>query len=187
MIKKLLAGLLLVVFTACSGPAADDELPESSAETGPQGSSSGERSDVTLTVESTDAGVVVEHLKEQGLPIGRSDGYSAENSPFKPLTGAHLYQTMAIFNDTRVDPVALEDSDVLKFDESGGIVETFASREDLRTRVRQIEAVRALAAEQDTELEPEYQIRQGTILLRLGHVMEPWTGEYEQALASYEG
>lgn len=185
--RRLLAALLVMGLAACSGPAADEELPGSSSEGESRESPTDESSDVTLTIDSTEAEAVVEHLKAQGLPIGRYDAYSAETSPFKPLTGSHLYETMVIFSDTRIEPVLLPESEVLKFDESGGIIETFASRDDLRARAAQIDAVRSLADEQGVDLESEYQIRQGNILLRLGHVMEEWTGEYEAALASYQG
>lgn len=145
-------------------------------------------SDLTVTVGSPEAQAVVEHLQAEGLPIDRFTSYTADTSPFQTVGDSHLYEGLAIFHDDRVgEPVFIGDSEVLKFDESGGIIEIFGSRERLDSRTEQIAGVRAFADSQGAELPPEYQVRQGTILMRLGHVMEQWVDEYEAALASYQG
>lgn len=198
MIKKLAFCCLLVLAGACAPPGSENDGEGAGSGTPQQTETStppevqitdegSESPDSPESPEAAEAAAVVEHFKAEGLPIGRFDAYSAETSPFSSIGGARLYKGLAIFNDTRVEPVTFEDSDVLKFDQSGGIVEIFASPEELQTRAQQIDAVRQLAAERGTELEPEFQAVQGTILLRLGHVMEEWVGEYEAALASYQG
>lgn len=190
MIKRVLIVALLVIGAGCT-PAGNEtpEAAEGSLTPGsPMGSAGGD-GQFQVTVDSSEAKAIIEHLKAEGLPIGDYQTFTRDSSPFTAVGDQHLYTGLAVFHDERVGegPVVLNDTDVIKFDESGGAIEIFENREALNARLQQIQGVRSLLASRDRVLEPEYQVRQGTILLRLGHVMQEWTGEYEAALASYQG
>ncbi|MBW3590780.1 MAG: hypothetical protein KY393_02845 [Actinobacteria bacterium] len=190
MIKRVLIVALLVLGAGCT--SAGNEAPEA-AEGSPTPSPTEAATEgdgqLRVTVDSSEAESIIEHFKAEGLPVGDYQTFTGDSSPFTAVGDRHLYTDLAVFHDERVGdgPVILDDTDVIKFDESGGAIELFENREDLNARLQQIEGVRGLLAARGGELEPEFQIRQGNILLRLGHVMEEWAGEYEAALASYPG
>lgn len=131
-----------------------------------------------------EAGAVIEHLKAQQLPIGRSDVYNAENDPAKRLGRPGQYVGKAIFQDSRMPLEKLQGMDVIAFQSSGGVVETFNNTGDLEDRKKALEAAR----KQIPQAAPEYQYTNGVILLRLGHILTPdQAKQYEQALASFQG
>jgi hypothetical protein len=131
-----------------------------------------------------DPAAVVEHLKAQQLPIGRTDVYNAENDPFKRLGRPGQYVGKALFHDSRMPLEKLPDMDVLAFQSSGGIIEVFNNPGDLEDRKAALEQARR----QFPTAAPEYQFTNGVILLRLGHVFTPeQAGQYEQALLSFQG
>lgn len=188
MSKRILIVAFLVAVAGCTSPGSESpEVPEGSPASGSP--AAGGDGQLQVTVDSSEAEAIIEHFKAEGLPIGDYQTFTRDSSPFTAVGEQHLYTDLAVFHDERVgeSPVVLDDTDVIKFDESGGAIEIFENREALDARIQQIEGVRSLLAARDRELEPEYQVRQGTILLRLGHVMGEWTGEYEAALASYGG
>ena len=131
-----------------------------------------------------EAGRVIEHLKANQLPIGRTDVYNAENDPSKRLGRPGEYIGKAVFHDTRHPLSLLQGQDVISFQSSGGVVETFSTVEHLETRKQTLEAARR----QFPGAPPEYQYSNGVILLRLGHVLTPdQAKQYETALASFRG
>lgn len=178
---------MVLLLAGCSPSPEEETVGSPPAETAAAGD---DNSEFDVTVDSPQAQAIVEHFIAEGLPVGEYQVYNRETSPFNAIGDqGHLYTALAIFHDERAgeEPALVEGTEVIKFDESGGSVEIFDTPEELDTRVRQIEVARGLVAARDGELEPEYQVRQGTILLRLGHVMEAWVNEYEAALASYQG
>lgn len=190
---RLLLCLLfpLLIPAACGGVDSGGRAEEPEEATGPVSPtpSAGETASPqpTLPKEYAPGNAVIEHLQAEGLPIGLYQSYDAEGAPFQAVGERHLYQGLAIFQDERVgEPVYIKEGQVLKFDESGGTVEVFANQQDLEMRIQQIEGVRQFANAQGADLAPEFQVQQGLVLLRLGHVMEEWVDEYEAALASYQ-
>lgn len=190
VMKSVLIVALLVLVAGCT--PAGNETPEA-AEGSPTSSSptaaAEENGQLQVTIDSSEAEAIIEHFKAEGLPVGDYQTFTRDSSPFTAVGDRHIYTDLAVFHDERVGegPVVLNDTDVIKFDESGGAIELFENREALNSRLQQIEGVRSLLAARGRELAPEFQVRQGNILLRLGHVMEEWAGEYEAALASYPG
>lgn len=131
-----------------------------------------------------DAGKVVEHLKNAKMPIGRVDVYNAETDPVKRLGRPGQYIGKANFQDSRLPLVLQQGQDVISFQNSGGIVEVFASTADLQERIKALD----LARQQFPAAFPEYQYSNGVVLLRLGHVLTPeQAAGYEVALASFQG
>lgn len=192
MTKKVLIVALLVVLGAGCAPAGNETPEAAEGSPTPSPTTAAAKTDgqqLRVTIDSSAAEAIIEHFKAEGLPVGDYQTFTRDSSPFTAVGGQHLYTDLGVFHDERVSerPVVLNDTDVIKFDESGGAIELFENREALNSRLKQIEGVRSLLASRGRELEPEFQIRQGNILLRLGHVMEEWAGEYEAALASYQG
>jgi hypothetical protein len=176
-LRLLLVVLLLCLGVACrqKAPAEDDpdggltlETPTSSPAAGATG--------------SVDPAKVIDHLKASKLPIGRVDVYNAETDPLKRLGRPGEYVGKAIFQDSRM-PLALQQgSNVISFQNSGGIVEIYRSAEELDTRRKELEAARR----QIPGALPEYQYTNGVVFLRLGHVLTPaQAAEYETALKSF--
>lgn len=131
-----------------------------------------------------DPAKVIDHLKANELPIGRVDVYSAENDPSQRLGRPGQYIGKAIFQDSRKPLALFEGQDVMSFQDSGGVVETFSSVDDLESRKEFLESAR----KQFPTAPPEYQYTKGAILLRLGHVLTPEeAAQYERALQSFQG
>lgn len=131
-----------------------------------------------------DPAAVIEHFKANNLPVGRVDNYTAESDPVKRLGRPGQYIGKAIFHDERYPLVMQENGEVISFQNSGGIVETFSSVVDLESRKRALESARA----QFPAAPPEYQVSNGVVLLRMGSVLTPdQAQEYEAALVSFPG
>lgn len=127
---------------------------------------------------------MIEHLKANQLPIGRVDVYNAETDPLDRLGRPGQYVGKAVFHDTRKELVRQQqEEDVISFQNSGGIVEIFASVADLDGRKRALDVAR----QQFPAAPPEWQYSNGVILLRLGHVLTPEeAAQYEAALKSFQ-
>jgi hypothetical protein len=54
--------------------------------------------------EPEDANEVVQRLEAEGMPIGESKAYSAENDPNELLGRPGQYTSKVIFKDTRLNP-----------------------------------------------------------------------------------
>ncbi|MDQ3864926.1 MAG: hypothetical protein M3317_15775 [Actinomycetota bacterium] len=122
-----------------------------------------------------DASGVVQALKDEGMPIGESKAYTAENDPNELLGRPGQYTSKAMFKDTRLgaDPIASE-WDV----QNGGSVEVFENGDDAIKRREYLEALAKNSGSFN-----EYAYREGTVLLRLSHCLTPQqAGEYEAAL-----
>lgn len=159
--------------SACqqNAPAEDDEFDLKTPGT-------------TAGTAQIDAGAVVEHLKASGLPIGRVNVYNAETDPVSRLGRPGQYIGKAIFQDSRLPLVLQQGQDVISFQSSGGIVETFNNTKELEDRKKAL----SLARQQFPAAFPEYQYQNGVVLLRLGHVLTPDQAKaYEAAIASYGG
>ena len=127
---------------------------------------------------------VIEHLRANQIPIGEVEVFTAENDPNTRLGRPGQYTGKANFHDTRFQMVKLTDSEFMNFRHSGGTVEIFATEEDLAARTTALDT--ALA--QIPTAPPEYRYSQGTVLLRLGHVLTPEQAQqYDAALASFQG
>ncbi|HEX2054119.1 MAG TPA: hypothetical protein VHJ78_10395 [Actinomycetota bacterium] len=127
---------------------------------------------------------MIEHLKASRLPIGRVDVYNAETDPLKRLGRPGEYIGKAIFQDSRMPLEMQQGSNVISFQNSGGIVETYRSAEELQARKRELDVAR----QQIPGALPEYNYINGVVLLRLGHVLTPQqAAEYENALKSFQG
>ncbi|CAN5815225.1 hypothetical protein BH23ACT12_BH23ACT12_02890 [soil metagenome] len=170
---RILVGLsLLLLAAACrqNAPSEDDDFELQTPGAGATG--------------QIDAGAVVEHLKTANLPIGRVDVYNAETDPVSRLGRPGQYVGKAIFQDSRLPLVLQDGQDVISFQNSGGIVEIFASTADLENRKKALD----LARQQFPAAFPEYQYNNGVVLLRLGHVLTPeQAAGYEAAVSSFEG
>ena len=166
-----MVGLLIVCLAAAcrqNAPSQDDEFELQT----PEATGSGQ----------IDAGAVVEHLKASGLPIGRVNVYNAETDPVSRLGRPGQYIGKAIFQDSRLPLVLQQGQDVISFQSSGGIVETFNNVAELEDRKKALD----LARQQFPAAFPEYQYNNGVVLLRLGHVLTPeQAAAYEAAIASY--
>lgn len=131
-----------------------------------------------------DVSRVVEHLRANDLPLERVDVYDAETDPLKRLGRPGQYVGKAIFHDGRM-PLEMQtgSENVISFQSSGGIIETYPSPADVETRLRALEVARA----QFPAAPPEYQYTNGVILLRLGHVLTPdQAAQYETAIQSFQ-
>jgi hypothetical protein len=122
-----------------------------------------------------DATEVVQALEDEGMPIGQSKSYTAENDPNELLGRPGQYTSKIIFKDTRLkpDPIASE------FDvQNGGSVEVFENEDDAIRRQDYLEGITQSFAPFN-----EYAYREGTVLLRLSHRLTPQQAdEYEAAL-----
>ena len=171
MTRKLSVFLVLVVaLTACTTRSDPENLDivGSDAAGGP--------------AVQVDPARVIDHLKAAGLPLERVDFYNAENDPFKLAGRPDRYTTKAVFHDTRFNPEACSEIEVLAWDECGGTVESFASASDLRKWTSAI----VIAREQTPNAPPEYRYENGLTLLRLGHVLTPdQAQDYEAAFKSF--
>jgi hypothetical protein len=119
------------------------------------------------------AALVLELLKGQHLPIGRSMTYTAENDPDTLLGRPGQSTSKVNFQDTRLPPEGEEFST-----DSGGAVEVFAIVDDARRRKEYIEGLgRALPS----AVESDY--LHGRVLLRLTRRLTPeQAGQYEVVL-----
>ncbi len=129
-----------------------------------------------LQSEAPDAAEVLEELKEQGLPVGQSEVYTAENDPNELLGRPGQYTGKASFKDTRLPPdeLAGDSSDVA----NGGSVETFDNEDDAIKRQEYLETVT-----QGVPMFAEYAYRNDTVLLRLSKRLTPdQASDYEAAL-----
>ncbi len=171
LVLRILAGLAVVFLAAACRQEAPPDEEELLVQT------------PSASAPAVDVAKVVDHLKANELPIGRTDVYNAENDPSKRLGRPGEYIGKAIFHDTRMPLTLLEGQDVIGFQNSGGVVETFTSPEDVESRKQTLEAARR----QFPGAPPEYQYSNGVILLRLGHVFTPdQAKQYEAALASFQ-
>lgn len=131
---------------------------------------------VSLLSETPDAAEVLEELKDQGLPVGQSEVYTAENDPNELLGRPGQYTGKASFKDTRLPPdeLAGEDFDVA----NGGSVEVFANEDEAIKRQEYLETVT-----QSMPMFAEYAYRSDTVLLRLAKRLTPdQASDYESAL-----
>lgn len=169
VVRIVMGGLAVLLAVGCQqqAPPDDDFVLESPGVTG-----------------EIDPVTVIEHFKANNLPVGRVDNYTAETDPVRRLGRPGQYIGKAIFHDERHSLVMQENGEVISFQNSGGIVETFASVADLQTRRQALDAARA----QFPAAPPEYQVSNGVILLRMGSVLTPdQAQEYEAALVSFNG
>jgi len=122
-----------------------------------------------------DATEVVQRLEEEGMPIGETKAYTAENDPNELLGRPGQYTSKVIFEDTRLG----RDRSVSGFDvQNGGSVEVFENNEDAIRRAEYVEAIAQSLGPLN-----EYAFREGAVLLRLSHRHTPQqAGKYEAAL-----
>ncbi len=108
---------------------------------------------------------VVQALENEGMPIGESKTYTAENDPNELLGRPGQYTSKVIFKDTRLkpDPIASE------FDvQNGDSVEVFENEDDAIRRQKYLEAITKGFSPFN-----EYAYREGTVLLRISHRLTP--------------
>lgn len=168
--------LLLALATACrqEAPPEEDESGGLSLETPAAPAASG----------PIDPARVLDHLKANQLPIGRIDTYTAENDPANRLGRPGQYIAKAIFHDTR-HPLEFQqdEQNVISFQQSGGVVEIYASVQDLEARRRALDLIR----QQIPAAPPEYQYINGVVLIRLGSALTPdQAAAYEAALKTLQ-
>jgi hypothetical protein len=118
---------------------------------------------------------VLQSLKGNGLPIGESIAYTAENDPNELLGRPNQYSSKVMFEDTRLNP----DPMAKGFDvQNGGSIEVFEDEDDAIARAEYLETVT-----KSFSFSAEYSYREGTVLLRLSHRLSPdQAAEYEDAL-----
>ena len=123
-----------------------------------------------------DATEVVQGLEDEGMPIGESKAYTAENDPNELLGRPGQYTSKVIFKDTRLKPHPIAS----EFDvQNGGSVEVFENKDDAVRRQEYLEVVTEGLGGPFSE----YAYRQGTVLLRLSPRLTPEQAEeYEAAL-----
>jgi len=129
----------------------------------------------SLLKPTPDATEVLEGLKDEGLPVGQSEIYTAENDPNELLGRPGQYSGKVTFKDTRLstDDLAGDSFDV----RNGGSIETFENEEDAATRQEYLKAV------SEIPMFAEYAFREGTVLLRVSTRLTPsQAAEYEAAL-----
>ena len=121
------------------------------------------------------ASEVLQGLKDQGFPIGKSVEYTAENDPNDLLGRPNQYTSKVMFKDTRLAP----DPMAKGFDvQNGGSIEVFEDEDDAIARAKYLETVT-----KSFSFSAEYSYREGTVLLRLSHRLTPdQAAEYEDAL-----
>jgi hypothetical protein len=120
---------------------------------------------------------VLQGLKDEGMPIGKSEAYNAENDPNKLLGRPNQYTSKVNFKDTRLKP----DPIAGKFDvPNGGSIEVFEDQDDAIARKKYLEGL-------GKSFSPmaEYSYREGTVLLRVSNRLTPkQAAEYQEALKS---
>jgi hypothetical protein len=118
---------------------------------------------------------VLQGLKDKGMPIGKSETYTAENDPNELLGRPDQYSSKVNFKDTRLrhDPIAGK-FDIL----DGGSIEVFEDQDDAIARKKYLKGVTKTFS-----FTVEYSYREGTVLLRLSNRLTPkQAAEYEDAL-----
>lgn len=130
----------------------------------------------SLFSDPPDAAEVVQELRDESLPIGEIETYTAENDPNELLGRPGQYTGKVTFKDTRLPPdeLAGEEFDVA----NGGSVETFDNEDDAARRQEYLET-----GTQGIPAFAEYTYREGTVLLRVaGRLTPDQAAEYEEAL-----
>jgi hypothetical protein len=118
---------------------------------------------------------VLQRLKDEGMPIGDSVTYTAENDPNELLGRPNQYTSKVNFKDSRLKP----DTIARGFDvQNGGSIEFFENEDDAIARAEYLEGIGKAFSPM-----AEYAYREGTVLLRLSHRLTPdQAAEYEDAL-----
>jgi hypothetical protein len=113
---------------------------------------------------------VITALRHAGLPIGAVKYYTPSSDPNKLLGRPSQYTGKANFHDRRLRgrPFVVD---------NGGSVETFANKRDASIRHRYLHAIST-----SSPLFAEYNYIEGTVVLRLSHILTPAQAKaYERA------
>lgn len=126
-----------------------------------------------------DAKALVAALKSAGMPIGKTDVYSASNDPNKLLGRPGQYTSKVNFIDTRVKEPVTDGIEV----SNGGSVEVFANQTDAKTRYEYVAKIA-----KSMPMLNEYDFRDGDVVLRISNSLTPTQEKkYEVALKKILG